>query len=147
MMHRTGLSRGPFGVGLAVLAGEDGDQPAIARIEIEMAFRGSVEIGLFEDEGHAKHAFPEVDRSLPVCPHQRNVVDTLCLQSSHRRRLLPRPVFTHGVQSGDVDTPVGVIWTRTDRPSRHVRGRDLRKLQGRPQARRRSTRCRRPISP
>ncbi|MBB4302999.1 alkaline phosphatase D [Rhodobium orientis] len=28
-----------------------------------------------------------------------------------------RPVFTHGVQSGDVDTNSGVIWTRTDRPS------------------------------
>lgn len=29
-----------------------------------------------------------------------------------------RPVFSHGVQSGDVDTASGVIWTRTDRPAR-----------------------------
>lgn len=29
-----------------------------------------------------------------------------------------RPVFTHGVQSGDVDTKSGVIWTRTDRPAK-----------------------------
>jgi alkaline phosphatase D len=29
-----------------------------------------------------------------------------------------RPQFTHGVQSGDVDTTSGVIWTRADRPSR-----------------------------
>ncbi len=29
-----------------------------------------------------------------------------------------RPVFTHGVQSGDVDMSSGMIWTRTDRPSR-----------------------------
>ncbi|MBV7393394.1 alkaline phosphatase D family protein [Mameliella sediminis] len=29
-----------------------------------------------------------------------------------------RPVFTHGVQSGDVDLSSGMIWTRTDRPSR-----------------------------
>ena len=29
-----------------------------------------------------------------------------------------RPVFTHGVQSGDVDTASGMIWTRVDRPSR-----------------------------
>lgn len=29
-----------------------------------------------------------------------------------------RPTFTHGVQSGDVDTSSGVIWTRTDRPAR-----------------------------
>jgi len=29
-----------------------------------------------------------------------------------------RPVFTHGVQSGDVDMTSGMIWTRTDRPAR-----------------------------
>lgn len=29
-----------------------------------------------------------------------------------------RPQFTHGVQSGDVDTTSGMIWTRTDRPAR-----------------------------
>lgn len=29
-----------------------------------------------------------------------------------------RPVFTHGVQSGDVDANSGMIWTRTDRPAR-----------------------------
>jgi alkaline phosphatase D len=28
------------------------------------------------------------------------------------------PVFTHGVQSGDVDASSGMIWTRVDRPSR-----------------------------
>lgn len=28
------------------------------------------------------------------------------------------PAFTHGVQSGDVDTATGMIWTRTDRPAR-----------------------------
>lgn len=28
------------------------------------------------------------------------------------------PVFTHGVQSGDVDAASGMIWARTDRPSR-----------------------------
>ncbi|MGY9049041.1 alkaline phosphatase [Puniceibacterium antarcticum] len=29
-----------------------------------------------------------------------------------------RPVFTHGVQSGDVASSSGMIWTRTDRPAR-----------------------------
>ncbi len=29
-----------------------------------------------------------------------------------------RPVFTHGVQSGDVDMTSGMVWARTDRPSR-----------------------------
>ena len=33
-------------------------------------------------------------------------------------RAASRPVFTHGVQSGDVDTSSGMIWTRTDRPAR-----------------------------
>ncbi len=33
-------------------------------------------------------------------------------------RAQSRPVFTHGVQSGDVDAGSGMIWTRTDRPAR-----------------------------
>ncbi|MCA0870360.1 alkaline phosphatase [Seohaeicola saemankumensis] len=33
-------------------------------------------------------------------------------------RAASRPVFTHGVQSGDVNTRSGMIWTRTDRPAR-----------------------------
>ncbi|WP_137157105.1 alkaline phosphatase [Rhizobium sp. FKL33] len=33
-------------------------------------------------------------------------------------RAAQRPVFTHGVQSGDVDVNSGMIWTRADRPSR-----------------------------
>lgn len=32
-------------------------------------------------------------------------------------RASSRPVFTHGVQSGDVNTSSGMIWTRTDRPA------------------------------
>lgn len=33
-------------------------------------------------------------------------------------RASSRPQFSHGVQSGDVDTSSGMIWTRTDRPAR-----------------------------
>ncbi|MFC3161888.1 alkaline phosphatase D family protein [Ciceribacter thiooxidans] len=33
-------------------------------------------------------------------------------------RAAERPVFTHGVQSGDVDVSSGMIWGRVDRPSR-----------------------------
>ena len=33
-------------------------------------------------------------------------------------RAQARPIFTHGVQSGDVDMTSGMIWTRTDRPAR-----------------------------
>lgn len=33
-------------------------------------------------------------------------------------RAAAAPVFTHGVQSGDVDATSGMIWTRVDKPSR-----------------------------
>lgn len=33
-------------------------------------------------------------------------------------RAAERPLFTHGVQSGDVDVSSGMIWSRVDRPSR-----------------------------
>lgn len=33
-------------------------------------------------------------------------------------RAATRPVFSHGVQSGDVNATSGMIWTRTDRPAR-----------------------------
>jgi len=33
-------------------------------------------------------------------------------------RAASRPVFSHGVQSGDVTTGSGMIWTRTDRPAK-----------------------------
>ena len=33
-------------------------------------------------------------------------------------RAASAPVFTHGVQSGDVDSGSGMIWTRVDKPSR-----------------------------
>ena len=36
----------------------------------------------------------------------------------HYARGATRPVFTHGVQSGDVDASSGMVWTRVDRPSR-----------------------------
>jgi hypothetical protein len=40
------------------------------------------------------------------------------LQHRPMSRAAQRPVFTHGVQSGDVNTNSGMIWTRVDRPSR-----------------------------
>lgn len=33
-------------------------------------------------------------------------------------RARTRPSFTHGVQSGDIDTSSGMVWTRLDRPAR-----------------------------
>ena len=33
-------------------------------------------------------------------------------------RASDRPLITHGIQSGDVSTNSGMIWSRTDRPAR-----------------------------
>src|SRR5947199_3020205 len=33
-------------------------------------------------------------------------------------RAADRPLITHGIQSGDVSTDSGVVWARSDRPSR-----------------------------
>jgi alkaline phosphatase D len=43
---------------------------------------------------------------------------TSVLATPFYARNFGRPSFTHGVQSGDVDTKSGMIWTRADRPSR-----------------------------
>ena len=40
------------------------------------------------------------------------------LAMPYHSRANTRPVFTHGVQSGDIDAVSGMIWTRADRPSR-----------------------------
>ena len=68
---------------LAVLVGEDRDQAAVARVEVEVALGLVVEVGLLEDERHAEDALPEVDRGLPVGPDQSDVVNALRLKLSH----------------------------------------------------------------
>src|SRR6185503_1366517 len=84
MMDAADLGRIGSRSGLAILVGEDGDEAAVAGIEIEVALFRHVEIGLVEDEGHAEHAFPKVDRRLPVGADQRDVMDALGLHLLHR---------------------------------------------------------------
>src|SRR4029077_1182400 len=72
-----------LGVGLALLVREHGDQPAVARIEVEVALGGVVEVRLLEHERHSQHALPEVDRGLAVGARQRDVVDALRLYLPH----------------------------------------------------------------
>src|SRR3954449_121309 len=83
MVHRPLVGRGPRGVRHALLVGEDGDQPAVAGVEVEVALARVVEVRLLEDERHAEHALPEADRRLPVGSDDRDVVDTLALQLAH----------------------------------------------------------------
>ena len=64
VMHAAGVGRRAALDGLAILVGEHGDEPPVARIEIDVALARVVEVGLLENEGHAEHALPEVDRGL-----------------------------------------------------------------------------------
>ena len=83
VVDAAGLGRRAARVGHAVLVGEDGDQPPVARIEVEVALDAVVEVRLLEDERHAEHALPEVDRRLPVGADERDVVDALALELLH----------------------------------------------------------------
>ena len=74
------------GVGLALLVREDGDEPPVAGIEVQVALRRVVEVRLLEDERHPEHALPEVDRRLPVGADERDVVDALGLELPHANR-------------------------------------------------------------
>jgi hypothetical protein len=62
-------------VGFPVLAHEEGDEVAIAGIEVEMDFLGDVEVRLLENEGHAEDTLVEIDGVLPVGPDEGDVVD------------------------------------------------------------------------
>src|SRR5215218_8820891 len=79
------LRRRAARVGLALLVREDGDEAPVTGIEVEMALRLVVEVGLLEDEGHAEDALPEADRRLAVGPDERDVVDALALELPHQR--------------------------------------------------------------
>ena|SRR5689334_5021669 len=82
-MHASRLGRCPPRIGFAVLVRENGDEPSIAGIEIEVAFGRPVEIGLLEHERHAEHALPEIDGCLPIGSGKSDVMYTLALQLLH----------------------------------------------------------------
>ena len=62
-------------------------------------------------------------------------------------RAASRPRITHGIQSGDVSTDSGVVWARTDRPSRMLVEAATTTASRTSTARSPSTRCRKAISP
>src|SRR3954451_17125401 len=69
-----------------LLVRENGDQPTVAGIEVEMALSRVVEIRLLEHERHPEDAFPEVDRRLPFRTDECDVVDALALELLHLAR-------------------------------------------------------------
>ena len=84
VVHAAGVGGRARRVGDAILLGEDRDQAAVARIEVQVRLVGVVEVGLLEDEGHPEDALPEVDRRLPVGADDRHVVDALALELAHQ---------------------------------------------------------------
>src|SRR5208282_721987 len=84
MMHTADVGRRATLDRLTVLAREHGDEPPVSGIEINVALARTVEIGLLENEGHAEHALPEVDRRLAIGADQRDVMQTLGLKLLHR---------------------------------------------------------------
>lgn len=78
MMEIADAVRVRVAIDLPVLACEDRDQSTISGVEIEVGLLDIVEVGLFENERHAEDALPEIDRRLPVCADERDVMNPLC---------------------------------------------------------------------
>src|SRR5262249_23764901 len=87
VVYTARIGRRPAGIADPVLVGEDRYQPAVARIRVQVALRGVVEVRLLEHERHAEHTLPEVDRRLAVGADDRDVVNALTLKLSHARYL------------------------------------------------------------
>src|SRR5215471_6622724 len=86
VVHGADLGRRALRIGPPLLVREDGDQPAVAGVEVEVALGRVVEVRLLEDERHSEHALPEVDRRPAVGADERDVVDALGLELPHGRR-------------------------------------------------------------
>ena len=97
VVDATGIGRCPAWVGRPGLVGEDGDEAAVARIEVEVALSLVVEVGLIEHERHAQQALPEVDRRLPVGAADRDVVHALALKLLHQPLYLRRMFYELGL--------------------------------------------------
>ena len=68
---------------LARLVGEDGQQAAVAGIEVQMVLVGLAEIRLLEDERHPERALPEVDGALLGRADEGDVMNALHLHLLH----------------------------------------------------------------
>src|SRR5947209_3980845 len=86
VVHATRVGRRPRRVGHPLLVREHRDQPAVARVEVEVALLVVIQVRLLEHERHPEHALPEVDRRLAVGAGQRDVVNALALDLLDRHR-------------------------------------------------------------
>src|SRR4051794_1802176 len=109
MVHAARIGGRALRVGRPVLVREHGDEAAVAGVEVEVALVLVVEVRLLEDEWHAEHALPEVDRRAPVGPDERDVVHALALELPHGRSTSLslyslRSRLPHGTSSTCVET-------------------------------------------
>src|SRR5690606_11950741 len=103
------------------LAREDRDEPAIARIEVEVVLVRRVGVRLLENERHAEHALPEVDGRLTVSTNQSNVMHALTLHALHGCRSAART--STSLPGSDPEDGYSSRWRcRADRPRTRARG-------------------------
>src|SRR2546421_13055188 len=76
-----------FGIGRRIIyprgAHEEGDQPSITRVEVEVGLVRDIEIGLLHDQWHTQHSLVEIDSRLAVGANERDMVNTLSLDFRH----------------------------------------------------------------
>jgi len=88
VLDAAGIAGG-FAAGIgAGLIGEDGEEAAVAGVEVEVVLVGLAEVGLLEDEGHAEDALPEIDGALFGGSDKGDVVEALDGDSGHEVMLL-----------------------------------------------------------
>ena len=64
VVHRAYLSRRRSRGILPFLIREHCEEASVTGVEVKMVFLRVAEVWLFEDEGHSKHALPEIDCAL-----------------------------------------------------------------------------------
>ena len=72
-------------------------------------------------DSHQSRALLTRRRFVATAASSLSVTAVGAIAKPYLSRAADRPVITHGIQSGDVSTDSGVVWARSDRPSRmHV---------------------------
>src|SRR5579875_564817 len=62
---------------------EEGDEPTITWIKVQVGFIGYIQVGLLEHQRHAQHSLVEVDSRLPIGADEGDMMHTLRLNYRH----------------------------------------------------------------
>src|SRR5690242_17465068 len=83
MLHTTNVPRSvPSGVFSGFIC-EHSEQASVAGVEVEVILIRLAQVGLLEEERHAQHALPEINRTLLRGSNDGDVVDALYLSLLH----------------------------------------------------------------